>query len=433
MGAWEFDWGNVPAAVLDLLPPESASSGALPGPELGGRIWPQLRDEWLLPSQRRTSEFANLLDSLNVARTTRDSAPDDTEFLRRIRNSAGLRHAIVTYLIALGSQTSGSTGDGTGPATNNGSVGEQIPSPEFAPRSNIDFSRLSSMVDLEWSQWVLRTENAVETLRPGSSIVVMSFTGEAANDAGQEGVFGVNFERISDVSLGMALGPEGLLPQGVTYDPMWNALQEVGWEPDVDGRPMATYRWPEDVDRAIAIAEHTLRWICLVQRPLSMAQSDELPAPQNLLPAPPLPEEVIRPAGPSDVLAVVDAIVREMGGSVLSGADANTHGFRLGAWAGWLHAGINEAVLDIVVVAHEIASPEEVNHEQILNLQAQSFRYGRTVVTGGQAMVVASLPCQAFTGQAVQTLLYGLIEDAAALNGATDRVIASETVVGLYL
>lgn len=437
MGAWEFAWEALPDPLLMLFPPEIRASGRLPDAQLAGERWTTLRDQWILQDQDRTHAFAALLDSLGVARTTREAADDDADFLRRVRNSAGLRHAIVAYIVALGSRQ-GASDDLTEAAVAadrpplRASV---IPGDGFAPQSGVDFSRLNSLVDLEWSQWILRTEGVVEQLRPGGSVVVVSFSGDEANSPGNEGAIGIAFQRVDDDTLGISLGPEELLPAGVTYAPLRSALEALRWTEMADGRPGASFPWPDGIDDALVMAQHTLRWVFLIDRPLDMGQSDEARPPEDMLPAAPLPGDIIRPTGPSDVLGVVDSIIRAMGGLVLSSADATTHGFRLSEWSGWIHAGGAEAVLDLVIVVADSSTTNAFRLEpaHAVDMQGQRFRFGRVVMSSGQALVVGSMPCHAFTGQAIQTLVLGLIEDAAAVAGATTTGLGIERGLGGYL
>lgn len=435
VGAWEFSWDALPQEIRAMLH-NWTELPDLPDARVADSIWRSLRDDWLLQDPTRTRDFAGLLDSLGVARAIRDSHPDDDEFLQRVQITSGLRHAIVTYLISLGSYRNHSEIVEPLPqSTETHEAIDSIPGFGFAPRSGGDFLRLNSLMDLEWSQWLLQTENAVENLLPGEGLVVIAQVGEASEVDRQEAAFGVHFERLPDGRIGVSLGPEELLPVGVTYQPLWPELTQQGWDPNPDGRPIRIHDWPQGVDDAVVAAQHALRWILMIPRPLSILQSDEIPAPGHMLPGPPLPNEVVRPADSQEVISVVQSVIRAMGGYALPAVADNTHGFRMGPWSGWIHAGESSAVLDIVIVADSTAQGEvtERDPQRLISLQGQRFTFGRIVISDNQVVVVGSMPCATFTGAAIQHLLSGLISDAQALTDISAQGSSSSAHVGMYL
>lgn len=435
MGAWEFSWEALPQEIQAMLRNWSELPD-LPDARVADSIWPSLRDDWLLHDPTRIRDFTALLDSLGVARAARDSYPDDRDFLQQVQITSGLRHAIVTYLIALGSYRHHSE-EAVPPAQDFEASDDIKPIPGFgfAPQSGVDFLRLNSLIDLEWSHWLLQTENAVESLLPGAGLVVLAQVGEASEVDSQEAAFGVHFERLPNDRIGVSLGPEEWLPVGVTYEPLWPELTQQGWEPNPDGRPIRIHDWPQGVDDAVVAAQHALRWILMIPRPLSVLQSDEIPAPGHMLPSAPLPHEVVRPANSQEVISVVESVIRAMGGYSLSAVADNTHGFRMGPWSGWIHAGESSAVLDIVIVADSRAQDGggERDPQRLISLQGQRFTFGRIVISDNQVVVVGSMPCATITGASIQHLLSGLIGDARSLTDSSAQRSSSSANVGMYL
>lgn len=434
MGIWEFDWQALPERLVRLMPAEYVSAGRLPDSEMARHVWASVRDEWLLTDPARARDFAALLDSLDVARTTRERAADDIEFITELKNTAGLRHALVRYLLGLGS-VSAPSAPTTAHRPEQRHLVAEIPSEDFAPRTSVDFSRLSDLNDLEWGYWLLRSFGAIEDLLPGESLVIMAEMPGPANSGAPTAAAGFMFSRVRDDMLEVLGGPQDTLPEAVTYEPLRQRLVGLGWGWTTDDRPQAEFPWPDGIDDALMAAMDTFRSVFLVDTPLRMYQSEEFRPPDGLLPAAPLPTDVVRPSGPEEVLSVIDSIIRAMGGWVLSDVDPTTHGFRLGDWSGWIHADPAQPILDAVLIAldSDVPEPSRLDPTRILQLQEAHFRFGRIVVSGTQTLVAGSIPCHCFTGNVVEVFLRGLIDDAAACIGISEPATVDQRSIGGYL
>jgi hypothetical protein len=442
MGAMEFQWQRVPSGLLAAVDPDAQSG--LPEAESLRDSWASVRDTWLLADPDRTARFAALLDALEVGRTAREKATNDVEFLQLVRNSAGLRHALTRYVIAVGSPPGPSDDPAETAAVPDRLAPEapgqpetqaSIPGPDFAPQSASDFSRLGGINDLQWGLWTLQLFNAVGRLLPGESIIVKSLVQEVANDGQSQGSLGVSIAHGAGDILLLVAAPEYLLPLGITYDPLWPALSDIGWQRGEAGEVFLQLEWPEGADEAAALVAHTMRSVFLIDSAARIEQSDEIRPPEGKLPAPPSPGDIVRPEGTQELLGVVGSVIRAVGGTVLTGADATTHGFRIGPWAGWLHADSDAPILDVVVIVTDLGKPagQVFDTERVLQLQASGFRFGRLVLTDSQALVAASMPCHAFTGQSVEAFLVGLLEDAGRALGLAQPLTPATPGLGGYL
>ena len=437
MTFWEFAWQALPDALRSLLPADyTGDEGRTPDDELARVSWPAIRDRWLLLDEQRTREFASLLDELGVARTTRSQTDSDADFVRTVRNTSGLRHAIVRYLIGVAEATSVDPGFRVGapPSESSADANSGIPSSDFAPRNFMDFTRLASLNEFSWGYWLLNASNAVETLLPGESIFLgMAMDGPPGDGNGAAAV-GFLFRRISGSSLQVIGAPDFVLPKGVAYAPLREQLVDLGWFCTPEGVPLAEFPWPEGIDDGLVLAQQTFRSAFLIDGPGRSFESGEIRPPEGMLPAAPLPAEVICPTNAEELISVVGSVIRAMGGYIIADADATTHGFRAGEWSGWIHADPRDLVLDVVVIAldHEPgATMFDASH--VIELQTRAFRYCRVVVSGTQTLVAASFPCQAFTGASIQALLLGVIADATACVGSSRSVSDADQSFGGYL
>lgn len=437
MAFLEFSWQALPDALRRLLPAEyTGDEDRTPDDELARVSWPAIRDRWLLLDERRTLEFASLLDELGVARTSRSQTDSDADFLRTVRNTSGLRHAIVRYLISVAAATVVDPGLRTGVEPNGGTADANggIPGPDFAPRSFSDFTRLASLNEFSWGYWLLNSSNAIEALLPGESIVLgVVMDGPPSNGEG-EAVVGFMFRRLSSSSFEVIGAPEDVLPEGVAYAPLREQLVNLGWFCTPDGAPSAEFSWPEGIDDGLVLAQQTFRSVFLIDGPGRSFESDEMRPPEGTLPAAPLPGEVIYPTNAEELISVVDSVIRAMGGYIIADVDSTTHGFRAGEWSGWIHADPRELVLDVVVMAldHERGATK-FDAAHVIELQTRAFRYCRVVVSGTQTLVAARFPCQAFTGASIQALLLGVIADAAVCVGSFQAVSDVDQSIGGYL
>lgn len=430
VGLWEFSWQALPETLRRLLPAEYAGeNGRVPDADLARAAWTEIRDRWLLRDDQRIIEFVALLDELGVARTTRSQTKSDADFLRALRNTAGLRHAVVRYLLQLGSQ-----GGRPLESVADDEESSGIPSADFAPRNFNDFTRLAGFNELSWGYWLLSAFNAVEDLLPGESIILGMELDGPANSGHPGASVSFMFARLNDDAFEVIAGPESFLPGGVHYGPLRQRLIDLGWTWAQQEVPVGQYPWADGIDDALVLAQQTFRSIFFIDDPARAFTSDEMTPPGGMLPAAPLPHEVISPSGPEELISVVDSIVRAMGGHIIADVDATTHGFRWRDWSGWIHANADEAVLDVVVIALDHSSSSvELEATHIVDLQTRVLRYGRIVVSGGQTLVAASFPCQAFKGGSIQALLVGVMTDAAACVGRSRHVPDVDRSIGGYL
>ena len=382
----EFRWASLPEGLLSCLaefPEPSADNradaaqaarklsdgiGETPTDERARELWRLMRDGWILGDPARVERVAGLLDSLQVGRAAREAAADDADFLRTVRASAGLRHAVIRYLVALGSGA-GAAGDPVEIAAAPDrvvalrpssvepvSADAPIQSSDFAPRSSADFSRLAGMNDLQWGLFMLNLFNAAERLLPGETLVVRTLVDDVANDGQNQGLLGVSIAHDVGGNVMIALVPEPRLPAGTSYERLRPALSDLGWEVTGAGLVFAQFPWADGLDDAIAVIVQTLRGVFLIDSPARLQQSDEIRPPEGTLPAPPGPTEVVQPEGPVELLAVVAAVIRAAGGTVLTGADPLTFAIRIGAWSGWIHADEHAPLLDAVFVVADLGS-----------------------------------------------------------------------------
>jgi hypothetical protein len=464
MGLMEFRWGALPddlLVALSCLPDPAPADGAptpaeaelllldavgpTPDDAHARDLWLLMREGWILPDPERTARIAAMLDALEVGRTARASAEDDADFLRAVRTAAGLRHAVVRYVIAVGSPV-------TGPATDPveaaaapdrraaepvpaGTGTQPIPSSDFAPRTAADFARLASMNDLLWGLFMMQLYNAVQALLPGETIVVRSLADDVANDGENQGSFAVSIAHGVGGDLTVVLSPEAFLPAGLGYDVLRAGLTDLGWQRNAAGTVFAEFAWPDGSDDAVAVIAQTFRSVFLVDNPVRLEQSDEIRPPGGTLPAAPADGDVIRPESPEELLAVVAAVIRAAGGTVLAGADPLTFAVRIGPWTGWVHADPGAPLLDVVIVVTELSDPAapRLEADDVLAMQATGFRFGRMVVTPRQALLAASAPFDAFTPRMVHALIGGLIDDATRAVGLATSSTPLTPGLGGYL
>lgn len=442
MGAMEFQWQALPPGLQEAV--GSAASGEVPQADALRDAWPAIRDGWLLADPDRTARFADLLEALDVGRVARQRAETDEEFLQTVRNSSGLRLALARYLIALGSGPGAADDpaeiaaapDRAAPAREGGDgPAAGIPGPEFAPQSAADFGRLIGINDLQWGLRTLQLFNAVTRLLPGESVIAAASVEDVANDGVTQGGYGVSIAHGPGNVLLVVTMPEALLPVGITYLPMLPALQDLGWQVGPNDIIYMEFPWPDGADDAAVFAVQTLRSVFLVDSAVRIELSDEIRPPDGLLPAPPAPDDVLQPADAAELLAVVGAIIRAVGGSVLAGADDTTQGFRLGPWAGWIHASPDAPILDVALIVSDFSKPagQSFDPSRALDLQATGFRFGRVVVTGEQVLVVATMPCHVFSGRALESMLMGVITDATRALGLPEPATPLARGLGGYL
>lgn len=216
MAFLEFSWQALPDALRRLLPADyTGDESRMPDDELVRVSWPAIRDQWLLLDEQRTLEFVSLLDELGVARTTRNQTDSDADFVRKMRNTSGLRHAIIRYLISFDTSMTVDPEVRTyiEPSDDKAGVNRGIPSSDFAPRDFTDFTRLAGFNDFSWGYWLLNACNAVEALLPGESIVLGMVMDGPATNSDDVGLVGFMFRRLGGDSFEILGAPEAVLPE----------------------------------------------------------------------------------------------------------------------------------------------------------------------------------------------------------------------------
>lgn len=460
MGAVEFRWATLSADLLsalatvdavrgvdatsssDVASALEAAFGPVPVEAQVPELWAAMRTWWILPDEERSSRVAALFDEVGVGRAAREAHPDDAGFLRSVRNSPLLRAVVLDLLIALGSP-SGAAGDVVERAaapdrqrriiTFAEASDPSIPSEDFAPRGLSDFARLERLADMNWNRYLVDVFGRVQGLLPSESVVLRSILDEPNNGGSRPAYLGLTVVRETTGTLIVIVPPEELLPAGLTHAVLATKLRDVELGLDANGVVSREFSWPDEIDDAASVAIHVLREALGVTSPAQIDEPLEVAPPEGLLPSAPAPNDVVRPVGAAEALSVVASIIRGVQGKVYAGGAANTMEIVLGPWSGWVHVASDQPVLDVVLVAAQgKEGPVRLEASDVLALQSSAIQFGRVVLSGNQALVAVTTPIHAFTGEALLTLLGGLMQDAASLAAVVGRApeVAS---VGGYL
>ena len=262
MAPTAFDWSALPGGLLRQLRadlglganPAAALAkqfGPQPDEEFLRLTWPAMRDRWIARDPAVRHSLAAELRSKGLGDASRklSSAKAEVTYLVSCRNSAGLRAAVLPYLLALGSHAASpkaATKEGKTPATSPTQLSSAWPG--FAA----ELAR--SLAQLERDQFLI----VFPQNQPHHFV-----------QFAQQGPSGLRAETVSN---GFLAAWEQLDAHALS------TLLELGWLPptttppqpeDPDGSPNYYREWPLPVpyDAAAALAVQTLQQVIDVRHP----------------------------------------------------------------------------------------------------------------------------------------------------------------------